>query len=143
MTVNKIIEAVSAALYKEFGNEYFYYQENIKQEFNLPCFYIKPVEPYIEQGLDRDKKRINKFVIHFMPKENGQEKKDINEIYERLIWALDYVEADGKIYKGTKKQSRHEDGVLLFFVNFDYHIRQIKDKNYMESLKQNGGVKNG
>lgn len=143
MTVNKLIEGISEALFNEFGDKYQYYCENIKQGFSPPCFYIKPIEPYAEQGLDRDKKRVNKFVIQFISKNKEQKNRDINDIYEKLIWVLEYIEIDGKIYKGTNMQSRSEDGVLHFFINYNYHIMQIKDKKYMERLMQKGGLKNG
>lgn len=142
MTVNKIIETISKTLYNEFGSKYYYYRENIKQGFKTPCFYIKVVEPYIEQGLNTDKKRVNKFVIQFINNENCQNKKEIYNIYEKLIYILDFINIDGKLYKGEKVKSIIEDNVLHFFINYNYHVKAINIENYMRELKQKGGVKN-
>lgn len=143
MTINKIIEAIAEALFNEFGYDYSYYKENIKQGFDVPCFYIKPIEPYVDEGLNRDNKHINKFDIQFISQDSESSNKELYDIYEALVQALEYIKVDRKTYKGIKMQSHIESGVLHFFINYNFHILKPKDKNFMEALEQKGGLKNG
>lgn len=140
MTINKIIEGITEALFNEFGDKYSYYKENIKQGFELPCFYIKPIEPYVDEGLNRDNKYINKFDIQFIGQDNGNSNNELYDIYNTLTQVLGYIKIDGRSYKGIKMQSHIENGILHFFINYDFHILKPKDKNFMEHLEQKGGL---
>jgi len=143
VTLNNVIIAIAQALYSNFGDSYTIYTDEIKQDISLPCFYIKIVQPFQVQGLYDIKKRFNKFDIHFFPEESNHKNKDLSYVYDELVEILEYINIENNIYRGTNMQSHIQDGILHFFVNYDFFVKPIYYKYYMQKLIQKGSAKNG
>lgn len=131
--INKIISAISKAIYLEFGNEYEIYTEDVKQDLQEPCFSIFCVNPSIRQFFDKRYKTTNLFTILYFPK-NEEIEKEINDVRERLFDCLEYINDEDDLLRGTNMNTQTVDGVLNFFVNYDFFVKKTTKKDNMEGF---------
>ena len=140
--INSIIEAISIALNKEFGDEYRLYADNIEQGLQEPCFFISCINPTNSLFLGKRYFRENLFCIQYFPKDHSREKEECNETAERLFLCLEWLTVDGELTRGTKMRSETVDGVLNFFVNYDMFVyRKDSAEPVMEELTEETTVK--
>ena len=142
--INSIIEAISISLNEEFGDGYETHMEEIKQGLKEPCFFITCLNPSTEQFFGKRYKRINQFCIQYFPK-TADKQRECNDVAERMNWCLEYIttDADTKPIKGTKMNHEVVDGVLNFFVNYDFFVYKKEEQIPMENLQTNTSVKEG
>lgn len=148
--INKIIDGISKAINKEFGNGYEIYTEEIEQGLQEPCFSIICIKP--TNNLFRPNKyfRQNQFCIHYFPSSN-EKRNECQSILERMYLALEYIEIeenfDGNKIKsktmGTNMNGEYDNGVLHFFVNYDMYVDKFEEKTPMNSYDYNTDVKEG
>lgn len=138
---NLLLESISTAIYKEFGKEYKIYRNEIKQGFCRPCFFIKILNSIQLQAYNQRRKKNNLININYFSKK--EDVRDINDICDRLYSCMEFIELDKHLIRGTDMESTVSDGVLIFTINYNFHITTPKNKIYMDNLKQNGGIKNG
>lgn len=138
---NNLLKAILNAILSEFGNDYKYYRDKTEQDFDRPCFYIKNLSSIQVQGYNQRRKKNNLIAIHYFPK--SQEIKEINDICDRLYACLELINFDNHLVRGLDMQNTVSDGVLVFTVNYNFHMTTPKDKIYMNNLNQKGGIKNG
>lgn len=140
---NAIIEAMSAALNEEFGDEYEIHMEEIKQGLVEPCFFISCLNPANTQFLGRRYQRTNQFSIQYFPKSETQ--RECNDVAERMYDCLEYITIDGdtRPIRGTKMNHQVVDGVLLFFVNYDFFTRKTEEQTPMETMTADTEPKGG
>ena len=149
--INKIIDGISKAINKEFGNSYEIYTEEIEQGLKEPCFSIVCINP--TNNLFRQNRyfRQNQFCIHYFP--SSKEKRlECQQILEKLYQILEYFEIE-EIFEGktsisktmgTKMNGKYDDGVLHFFVNYDMYVNKIEEKRTpMNSYDYTTDVKEG
>lgn len=140
--INKLIDAISIKLHQTFGDTNKYYSESIEQGFDEPCFFIK----LITSTQNRENKtryfKGQKFDIHYFPRESDKN-NEMFEVIEKLNDALEYVtDIDGNIYTGSKINHEIIDGVLHFFVNFDFRVYKIPDAvDKMQDLTMDNTLK--
>ena len=65
--INTIIEAISTALDKTFGEGYEIYMEEIKQGLQEPCFFIQCLHPTTSLFLGKRYFKENPFCIQYFP----------------------------------------------------------------------------
>lgn len=137
--INAIITGISQKLDAEF-NGIDIYIDQIKQGLVAPCFFIMLLKPEESQVMGNRYHREHSFDIHYFPKLDST-----SELYatsDRLMDVLEYIEFDGGLLRGTKRHSEIIDGILHFFINYNFHIIKEKANNpYMEQLKVEGKVK--
>ncbi|MFD1179209.1 DUF6838 family protein [Paenibacillus puldeungensis] len=141
VTVNSIRDGVILAL-SNFFPTMDIFGEYIEQDFNAPCFYVKLLTTSHDHELDRRYKRSNSFDVHFFPA-GADYNREAHSMAENLYVALAKVNIDGAIYKGTKMNHEIVDNVLHFFVDFNFLVSTPKNEIKMQTLKQEGNVKNG
>lgn len=138
--INELIIGISQALDAAFSDVEIH-TDQIKQGLVEPCFFIMLLEPSQEQVLGPRYYRENSFDIHYFPKTDNT--SEINDVADKLMDTLEYINFDGGLLRGTKMHSETVAGVLHFFVDYNFHT--IKDKindPYMEQLKVKGKVRN-
>lgn len=142
--INAIIEAVSVALNKEFGDGHETHMEEIKQDLKEPCFLISCINPTNELFLDRRYRRTNQFCIQYFP-ETEEVQRECNDVAERMMLCLEYITiyGDDRPIRGTKMKAETVDGVLNFFVNYDCFVYRIRQQIPMEKLETETNVKEG
>lgn len=140
--VNNIIDGISIKLNEIFGDDYEIYSENIEQGFNEPCFFISLLNQTNTPKLGNRSYREYPFDIHYFPSVSNEKNKEINDINEKLLDALEYISVNDSLIKGSKINSEVVSNVLHFFVNYNVFI--VKDKvkdEQMESISINQTIK--
>ena len=116
ITVNLIIEAIATALNGEFGEEYTVYAEDVKQ------------------GLAARYYRENRFCIQYFPLEENNGRQESYDKAERLFGCLEEISADGDIIRGTDMNFEYTDGILSFFVSYNFFVYRTREPTVMEKF---------
>lgn len=142
--INSIVEAISCSLNKEFGDDYEIHNEEIKQGLKEPCFFIACLNPNNNLFLGKRYERTNQFCIQYFP-QSAKKQRECADVAERMYDCLEYVTADGdtKPIRGSKMNHQVVDGVLNFFVNYDFFTVKTEDQTPMETMTASTDVKEG
>lgn len=136
--VNRIITGISQKLDSEFNlssDDYEIYNEEVKQDFQEPCFFITLLSLDQTQIIGNRYSRTQPFDIHYFPKAEDSN-TEIIEVTEMLMNVLEYITIDEGLIRGTKMNGEVVDGVLHFFVNYNMHvIKQIIKEETMGDIK--------
>ena len=138
--INKIIDGISEAINKEFGDDYDIYTESIEQGLEEPCFSILCLNPTNEQFFGKRYFRQNQFVIQYFPS-TDEKNAECNAVRERLFDCLDIIIVNGDQTRGTKMKGEIVDGVLNFMLNFDMFVYKVQELDKMDSHSVSTDVK--
>ena len=139
--INKIIDGISVAINSEFGDGYEIYTESIEQGLVEPCFSILCLNPTVEQVLGKRYFRTNQFCVHYFPHTNKKQ-LECYSVLNKLISALETIEVDGDLCRGTHIHGEVVDNVLSFFVNYDMYVyKDESSEPTMESVVHNVNMK--
>lgn len=141
-TINDLRTGINQVLDTRFPNITIYGEE-IKQGFEEPCFFIKILSSSQDKEIDKRYKKNISFDIHYF-----SDKEDVNsncnDMVDRLYELLEYIPIGNKIYGSTKASHEVVDGVLHFFLQFNYHvIKDVGEIPKMEKLKQEVNIYDG
>ena len=144
ITVNMIIEAIAAALNGEFGEEYTVYAEDVKQGLSEPCFFISCINPSDRQLMGNANRhflasryyRENRFCIQYFPLEENNGRQESYDKAERLFGCLEEINADGDIIRGTDMNFEYTDGILSFFVSYNFFFFFTREPTVMEKFER-------
>lgn len=134
MTVKELIDAISEALFQEFGSGYEIYTEKVEQGLTEPCFMIRCVNPTKNVHLGVRYKRTNQFVIQYIPS-TLEAYDECASVLERLFECLEDVTLDGRPVHGTELNGEVTDGILNFKVNYDGFVLKGQSESNMEDLE--------
>lgn len=143
--INSIIEAISVSLNAEFGDDYEIHMEEIKQGLKEPCFFISCVKPDNNLFVGKRYERTNLFCIQYFPRPGSGEQRECNDTAEKMYDCLEYITLDGdtKPIRGSNMNHQVIDGVLNFFVNYDFFTIKVEDQAAMENMTANTVMKEG
>ena len=134
--INDLINGIAIKLNSVFGSRYKIYKENIKQGLVEPCFNIVVLEPSQEAKLPNRYLRSYPIDVHYFPE--TATKSEMYEVAELLLIELEYVTVLDNLCKGTKMRYEIVDGVLHFFVNYDFFVKkEVVKQDNMEELTVN------
>lgn len=144
ITVNLIIEAIATALNGEFGEEYTVYAEDVKQGLSEPCFFISCINPSDRQLMGNANRhflasryyRENRFCIQYFPLEENNGRQESYDKAERLFGCLEEINADGDIIRGTDMNFEYTDGILSFFVSYNFFVYRTREPTVMEKFER-------
>ena len=144
ITVNLIIEAIAAALNGEFGEEYAVYAEEVKQGLSEPCFFISCINPSDRQLMGNANRhflaaryyRENRFCIQYFSLDENNGRRESYDKAERLFGCLEEINADGDIIRGTDMNFEYTDGILSFFVSYNFFVYKTREPTVMEKLNK-------
>ena len=134
ISVNTIRKAVISKLSSQFPfPEYRIYGEEIAQGFQAPCFFVKlfPVEQTQEIGKRYFRKHL--FNIHYFHA-SDYANDEMHEMAEKLYELMEYVDV-GTLIRGTKMKHEIHNGVLHFFVEYNFHVQKHVDEIKMRTLE--------
>lgn len=136
---DSIINAIAHGIRNEFHkNKYMVYTENVEQGLIKPCFFIHQL--YRKQKHLFDRRYIEKFCfdVTFFPK-NRNSKFECAKAENSLYSLLEFIDVDGDLIKGSNINSKIDDNILHFFIEYNIFILKPKEKDkYMEVLQQHG-----
>ena len=138
--IKKVIDGICIALSSKFGEECEIYTESIKQGLEGGSFSIVCLNPTNTQFLGKRYFRTNQFCIHYFPKTN-EPNAECLEVLEHLHDALETIEVDSESIRGTNMTSEMDEGVLHFFVNYNFFTIRKTDETFMEHLDHSSDVK--
>lgn len=142
--INSIIEAISCSLNEEFGDNYEIHNEEIRQGLKEPCFFITCLNPTNNLFLGKRYERTNQFCIQYFPRTSGKQ-RECNDVAERMYHCLEYIRTDGdaRPIRGAKMNHQVVDGVLNFFVNYDFFTVRIEEQTPMGIVTASINMKEG
>lgn len=144
ITVNDIISGVSRALNKEFGAGYTNYTEEVKQGLKTPCFFIFCIDRKSKLmrancGSQVLKKRYfleNRFCIQYLPSSENRGREECFAVAEKLPLLLEELEIDSELLRGTDMSCEVVDGVLSFFVDYNFFAYESDNPTFMEEMER-------
>lgn len=144
ITVNSIIDAVGAALNEEFGDNYTVYAEEIKQGLTEPYFFISCINPSDRQMLGNSNchffasryYRENRFCIQYFPLDENNGRQESYGIAEQLFSCLEEITVEGELLRGTNMNFEYVDGILSFFVSYNFFVYKTREPTLMGDLKR-------
>ncbi len=137
--VNDIINGIVIKIDSLFGNDSVIYTENIEQDFQEPCFYVKLLSANQKQILNNRYYLQHSFDIHYFP---GTADKNF-EMFETAskLSALEYITSDGNLIRGTKINYQVIDGVLHYLIDYNYYVYLSKEEaEKMQTLSVHNGI---
>ncbi|WP_438497166.1 phage tail terminator family protein [Paenibacillus sp. IHBB 3054] len=119
------------------------YDEAVEQGMQQPCFFVLLMESSQNREISRRYRRFNSFDVHYFPhKDAAAPREECELMAERLYSEIEYVRGLEGGYRGTGMRHEIVDGVLHFFVQYNYHVIRTKDPDIkMQSMTQGGGLK--
>lgn len=86
----------------------------------------------------------NQFCIQYFP-QSAKKQRECADVAERMYDCLEYITTDGdtKPIRGSKMNHQVVDGVLNFFVNYDFFTVKTEDQTPMETMTASTDVKEG
>lgn len=142
--INEIVYGISQAIDNEFGATYRIYTEVVEQGLEAPCFFIACTSPISERYMGKRYQNQYAFCIQYVT-ESENRKLECNEVIERLQDCLEYINADGGLFYGNGMQSQYVEGILTFYVNYNFFTYKFKEEDRNKevmnelALKQIGG----
>lgn len=118
--IGALVDGIVAALRRGFG--YPVYTETVRQGLEAPCFSVLCVSPAQEQVIGRRYLRRHLFCVYYFPSDTGG-RAELDAVYEALLGLLEYISVEGDLLRGTRMAAGTEDGVLVFRVHYDFHVR--------------------
>lgn len=139
--INSIVEGISKALDSEFGGDYAVYTDSVEQGLSEPCFFITLINhtDTIYPGNRRFLE--NLFCIQYFPKDKRSGNGECFETMDRLVSCLNWINVDGDLTMGRRMNGELTDGILNFFVNYDFFVYKVMDSDAMEGISENVTVK--
>lgn len=122
ITINDVRNGVFIAL-KVCFPDFKRYGEEIKQGLTSPCFFVRLLSAQQDREVGRRYKRFHSFDVHYFAKNN----EDAHGVAERLYGCMEYISVGGGICRGHRMRHEIVDGVLHFFVDFDFHVMRSVD----------------
>lgn len=138
--IKKIIDGICLALSSNFGDDREIYTEAVEQGLEEGSFLIVCLNPTNSRFLGNRYFRTNQFCIHYFSR-SDEPNSECLEILEDLYDALELIEVDGDLVQGTNMTSEMDDGVLHFFVNYDFFTIRKTDETFIEEIDYTSDVK--
>lgn len=133
MTIGAITSAVSTAVYNAFGDEYEIYTDRVTQGLHEPCFLISCLSGTRGVDLGRRYARAAQFSVQYFPKVEG-DSAEINSAFEKLLEALEAIEADGCLLHGKDITGTPHDGMLTATASYDGFVLREEEQTEMQSV---------
>ncbi|EHQ92097.1 hypothetical protein DesyoDRAFT_5165 [Desulfosporosinus youngiae DSM 17734] len=137
ITVNLIRDSIISVLDQNFP-DISIYEEELAEDFEEPCFFVKLLSASQEQLLGQRYQRFHFFDLHYYGGSNG----NLHDMAEQLYDKMELISVDGRLVRGTGMRHEIVDGVLHFFVAYNFYVlRRAESDRLMQSMKQEGYVR--
>ncbi|MCW2277735.1 phage tail terminator family protein [Heliophilum fasciatum] len=135
MTINQVRDGVIASIRAIFPDKKIY-GEAMKQGVTVPCFFVKILLAEQTNEVGRRLKRTVLFDVHYFADTN----EEAHEVAEQL-YQMGFVTVQGSLLRGKKMRHEIVDGVLHFFVEYEFHLlREVASGPTMQTLEQEANL---
>lgn len=128
--IEEILSGISSKIYETFGEDYEIHSDRVPQDLHEPCFIILPLthtqQSKLSNSIYKRYYRRYPFNIQFYPKRNGNQYSENQIVAEKLYEALEYIETEIGLLRGSNMRYSIEDKELLSFV-VNYNLFVCKD----------------
>ncbi|SDJ76468.1 phage tail terminator family protein [Paenibacillus naphthalenovorans] len=139
VTVNDVRDGVISKL-KQLFPDVKVTGEEIKQGLGQSRFFVKLLTTKQSRVINRRYRRSHPFDIHYF----GQTNEELHATADALYDGIEYINVPGGAVRGNNMQHEIVDGVLHFFVDYDFHVIRTKAaETKMRTLEQEANFKNG
>lgn len=139
---NDLITGVMTRLRDTFGEDTTVYFDEVKQELNEPCFFVRTLEVSQELVVRNRYRRIYHLDIEYHPEDRQQTAREIADVANAMLMAMEYIHIGENLTRGTNIRYEVQDKVLHFFVDYDFFVfKVLEEEEYMETLTQTQYVK--
>jgi hypothetical protein len=139
---NDLITGVMTRLRDTFGEDTTVYFDEVKQELNEPCFFVRTLEVSQELVVRNRYRRIYHLDIEYHPEDRQQTAREIADVANAMLMAMEYIHIGDNLTRGTNIRYEVQDKVLHFFVDYDFFVfKVLEEEEYMETLTQKQYVK--
>lgn len=145
--INEIVNAIVKALDTAFNAEsdaYEIYNEEIKQDLREPAFFVQSINPSTSLFLGKRYLQHVHILIQYFPKSEAYQ-TECNSIGEQLNWIVEWItcKGDDRPIRGSNMHYEVVDGVLNFFVDYEFFIRKVESYDPMQTMDLKQTVKKG
>ncbi len=139
---NDLITGVMTRLRDTFGEDTTVYFDEVNQELNEPCFFVRTLEVSQELVVRNRYRRIYHLDIEYHPEDRQQTAREIADVANTMLMAMEYIHIGENLTRGTNIRYEVQDKVLHFFVDYDFFVfKVLEEEEYMETLTQTQYVK--
>ena len=139
---NDLITGVMTRLRDTFGEDTTVYFDEVKQELNEPCFFVRTLEVSQELVVRNRYRRVYHLDIEYHPEDRLQTAREIADVANTMLMAMEYIHIGENLTRGTNIRYEVQDKVLHFFVDYDFFVfKVLEEEEYMETLTQTQYVK--
>lgn len=139
---NDLITGVMTRLRDTFGEDTTVYFDEVKQELNEPCFFVRTLEVSQELVVRNRYRRVYHLDIEYHPEDRQQTAREIADVANAMLMAMEYIHIGENLTRGTNIRYEVQDKVLHFFVDYDFFVfKVLEEEEYMETLTQTQYVK--
>ncbi|MBS6396674.1 MAG: hypothetical protein KH452_05935 [Clostridiales bacterium] len=134
--IQEIIDGICLAVDEEFNGleqSYEIHTESLEQGFDGPCFFVLCIGQESEAQLAQRYRRAHSFGIHYFP-DSEEPRAECLKVAERLFGCLELIRAGDSLIRGTDMESRIEEKVLIFTVDFNVFLCKPGQQVEMENV---------
>lgn len=137
--VNDIINGIAIKIDSLFDDNAVIYTEGVEQDFQEPCFYVKLLRASQKQVLNNRYYLEHSFDVHYFPG-TADKNAEMHDTALKLA-GLEYITSSGSLIRGTKMRYEIVDGVLHYFVQYNYFAYLTKEEvERMQSISVHNGI---
>ncbi len=139
--INDIINALSLKLFEKFNRKIYF--EQIPQNFEENCFFIKVISNKEEQVVGHRYKVNTTFDIAYLSNPNNSDSEYLYNLLHQINDITDFLTLEnGDVLRGTNRNNQINDGDLHHVVSYQhFRIKEHSKADYMENLEHKGGIK--
>lgn len=137
--INSVLDGLTTALYEQFGSQYYYYVEDVKQNLMLPCFTVDVLNPLNRSRNSYMYDRTVPCVIHCFTDNTVTTKHELYATGELVCDAVEYITVEDRLIRGKDMSVQLADNnVLQVFVTYRFWTEKEREQfEKMEWLYQN------
>lgn len=136
--INNLVIGIAQAINAHFGDTNEIYCEDIEQDLKAPCFLIVLLEAENERLVGDRYNRKQPFDIHYFPSSNS--KIEMYSVKEKLYDALELITFNDGLLLGRNMRGEIVDGVLHFFIDYNFTVIKKHEADYMKELEIRGRI---
>ncbi len=119
MTVTQIKNSIAVKLDGAYPG-FPIYGEEIRQGFEAPCFFVRALSSSGTKEIGRRRRRSADFDIHYFPDPGAKQNDGLYAMGDALMEIFEHLEASRTLLKPANARYEIVDGVLHFFLSFDW-----------------------
>lgn len=141
--IKEVRYGIKDALYEKFGENYNIYIDKLEQGFENPCFFVSLVEWYTDELIMGRWKVHTQFNITFFPKNEDEPTDECLDAIQKIKECLHIIKLeDGTKIRGTDIEAKVIDGIVQFYVTYDFETIADISGTAMESFTERSNIDN-